>query len=70
MGSFLVVFVWGFWLFLHAISNKAVISLEYTNLTLKQNQDVQLELLKHHIKFPDDQLCTVTENEPNRFCFL
>ena len=39
------------------------------NLTKKSSQDVQLELLQHHIKSNPDQLKGVQENEAKRFCF-
>ena len=35
----------------------------------EQSQDVQLELLHHHIKFHPDQMKSVRENEAKRFCF-
>ena len=52
-----------------AVSKTALISLVLINLTQKQSQDVHLELLHRHIKFPPDQMKSVQENEAQRFCF-
>ena len=40
----------------YAVCKIAVISLVSLNLTQKQSQDVQFELLPHHIKFHSDQM--------------
>ena len=49
--------------FFDAVSKTAVIFLISLNLTQKQYQDVQLELLQHHISFHPNQLKSVQENE-------
>ena len=41
----------------------AAIPIFLIDLTQKKSQDVQLELLHHHIKFPPDQMKSVHENE-------
>ena len=55
---------------LDTISKTAVISLVSLNLTWKQYQDIQFELLQHHINFHPDHLKHVWENKAKRFCFV
>ena len=52
--------------FLDTVNKTALVSI---NLSQKQSQDVQLELLNNHIKFHLDQIKSVAESEANRFCF-
>ena len=52
--------------FFDIVSIAAVISLATSNLQ-NQYQDVQLELLQHHINFHPDQLKRVRELKPRGF---
>ena len=51
------------------ISKSADTSLGFQNLTLKQSQDVQLELFQNQTQFHLDQIESVQENECNYFFF-
>ena len=51
------------------VSTTAVILLDSLHL-LRQYQDVQFELLQHHIKCHPDPLESVQEMKANRFCVL
>ena len=46
-----------------AVSKTTDISFISLNVSQKQYQGVQLDLIQHHIKFHTDQLKTVRENE-------
>ena len=53
--------------FLNAVCKTAVASHVSINLTKKQSQDVQHQLLHHHIKFLPRQMKSVWKNEANSF---
>ena len=51
------------------VSETEVICLASLTLTQQYYQDVQLEVLPHHLKFHPDQMKSVGENEAIRFYF-